>query len=152
MKPQSRCLQGMLLAILLSALAVLPLGVAYAQTEEKKTTVKADKKQDKGAERAKIYLAQVKKDLDAAVAAGKITQEAADMKFKKATKGARRRLAAAGREKKPDARSDPWAGYGAAQKRLQVAVDAGKISQADADKRLSEYKKLLEAGKGDRRR
>ena len=129
-KPIEATPAWMRLAILLCALAVLPLGVAYAQTQEKKPTPRVEKKQDKvkikGSIRAKAYLTKVKKELAAAVAAGEISKEEADKKYQSAATAIKARLY-----------------LGQLKAKLAASVKAGEISQEDADKSFEKAKKAV---------
>jgi len=73
----------------------------------------------------------LQKKLQAAVEAGKMSQEEADKKLLDFRKGL-------GAEKK-----NPRALYAGMERRLQAAVEAGKMTQAEADEKLIEFRKQL---------
>ncbi len=165
----SRWLQA---CVLLCAVLVLPFPAAYAQNFDaverrlgqgvaegeltlRQAAVMMDAlrraggaKKDQEPDRAREWLMKVRKDLGAAVKAGKISREDAAKRLAAAEKAIRERMAAgrrqpqAKKDQEPDrARADAyvrdvWA-------KLQAAVKAGKMSQEDAHKKMGEVKKAV---------
>ena len=168
-RSNSRWLQ---MCVLLCAVVVLPLGIASAQDyeavgrrlraavaageltgEQARAMLEALRetgaKKDKGADRVKAYLGKAKKDLDAAVEAGKISREDAAKKYEAAAKGVRERMAAGRRQRGDERRPITREDYARAEAQLKKAVGEGKISAEDARARLQGMRKMM-AGQSER--
>lgn len=103
-----------------------------------------------GAKRVKIYLARVKKELSAAVKAGKISKKDAARRYASAAERVKTRMAAgqkaqrASEGKKRKSSSDPAREYLAnVRKKLGSAVRAGKMSREDAGKKYVEVERAV---------
>ncbi len=161
----------MQVCVLLCTIVVLPLGRAIAQdfdaverrlgqgVHEGELTLKqaavmmdalrraGGAKKDERPDRARAYLMKVRKELGAAVEAGKISREDAAKKFAGAEKAIRERMAAGRRE----GGANIEARLKAIGERLKAAVEAGKISEKEARAKWEEIKKGAEGrDKGDR--
>ncbi len=155
--------------VLLCALVVLPLGVVSAQDYEAVanrlkaaveageltggqartmlgTLTKADgAKKVEDADRARTYLAKVKKELGALVEAGEISKEVAVKKYEAAEKGIKQKMAAGSSGKIPtkkDHELDQAREYLAkVKKELGALVEAGEISKEVAVKKYEAAEK-----------
>ena len=157
--------------VLLCALVVLPLGVVSAQdygavANRLKAAVEAGEltggqartmlgtltkadgaKKVEDADRARTYLAKVKKELGALVEAGEISKEVAVKKYEAAEKGIKQKMAAGGSGKIPtkkDHELDQAREYLAkVKKELGALVEAGEISKEVAVKKYEEAAKAI---------
>jgi hypothetical protein len=151
-------------------MVVLPIGVTYAQDYEAvgkrlRAAVEAGEltggqarvmlgalkkadgdKKDQGSDRAKAYLANVKKELVAAVEAGKISKEDAIKRYQGAEKAIKARMARA-RGK----RSITVEEYKGAEAKMRKMVEDGKAKPEDVERRLIEMRKMM-AEQGERKR
>ena len=163
----SRRLQA---CVLLCAMVVLPIGVTYAQDYEAvgkrlRAAVEAGEltggqarvmlgalkkadgdKKDQGSDRAKAYLANVKKELGAAVEAGEISKEDAIKRYQGAEKAIKARMARARGE-----RSITVEEYKSAEAKMRKMVEDGTAKPEDVERRLIEMRKMM-AGQGERKR
>jgi hypothetical protein len=161
----SRRLQA---CVLLCAMVVLPIGVTYAQDYEAvgkrlRAAVEAGEltggqarvmlgalkkadgdKKDQGSDRAKAYLANVKKELGAAVEAGEISKEDAIKRYQGAEKAIKARMARARGE-----RSITVEEYKSAEAKMRKMVEDGTAKPEDVERRLIEMRKMM-AGQGER--
>ena len=161
---QSNC-RWLQICVLLFAVVVLPFGIASAQDYKavEKRLAKAVKrgeltlkqasvmmdalrkaggvKKDQDLDNAKAYLMKVKKELGAAVEAGRISKEDAAKRYKGAEKAIKER-AAAGR-KQPDSKRITREDYVRAEADLKKLVAEGKISKEDLRTRLNEMRKMM---------
>ena len=97
-------------------------------------------KKDQGWAKAKAYLAQVKKELGAAISAGKLSKQAAAIRYKGAEKAVKARFAGGRNDKKSKAKKGQQPDWARAhmlklKKELGAAVRAGKLSRDDAVKK-----------------
>ncbi len=165
----SRCLQA---CVLLCAAAVLPFGLAQAQDYEAvgkrlKAAVKAGEltskearamlaalkalnsaEKDQNTDRVKQHLAEVNRELGAAVEAGKISKEDAVKRYKAAEKLIKQRIAAAQRRERRAGRTSRE-DFVRAEARLRKALADGKIDKDAARAKLSEMRKKI-GEKGER--
>jgi hypothetical protein len=155
---------------LLCAIAVLSVGVTHAQDFEAvgkrlraavaageltaeqagimmgalRKSVQAGQHPDM--QRVKAHLENVKTELATLIEAGKISKEEAEKKFVEAEKAIKERIAAARREAqaiKDQKADDVHTSLLQLRKKLGAAVEAGKISQEDAEKKFAEAEKAL---------
>ncbi len=163
----SRRLQA---CVLLCAVVVLPIGVTRAQdyeavTKRLKAAVEAEEltggqarvmlaalkkaggeKKGLGMERAKAYLAKVKKELGVAMEAGKISKEDAIKKYQAAEKAVKARMAHARGEKSITVEE-----YKRAEAKMRKMVEEGKAKPEDVRRRLIEMRKMMGERKGGER-
>ena len=168
-RSNSRRLQ---VCVLLCAMLVLPLGIASAQdyeavgrrlraaveagelTGEQARTMlgalrKASAEENQGSDRARAYLMKVRKELGAAVEAGRISEDAAKRRYEAAEKEVKERLAAGrGGDSRRISRED----YARAEAELKEAVAEGKVSPEDARARLNGMRREMarQAERGER--
>ncbi len=105
-------------------------------------------KKDQGPGRAREYLMKVKKELGAAIEAGKISKEDAAKKYQGAERAIKERMAAGRGERGSNriTRED----YGRADPVLRKLVAEGKISGEDARAKLAAMRRMIgEQSKGD---
>ncbi len=153
------------LGILVAALVILPLGLASAQDYEAverrlgkavskgelsleqarlmmETLRKAGGDQDdRHADRAKAYLMKVRKELGAAVEAGRISEEDAIRRYKAAEKGIRERMAA--RDRRGGAKRITVEEYRRAEAEMRKMIEEGKAKPEDVERRLIEMRKMI---------
>jgi len=158
----SRWLQA---CVLLCAVVVLPLGLAYGQDHEAvgkrlRAAVEAGEltgeqarvmlgalkqaeggDKDQAADRAKAYLMNVKKKLGAAVEAGKISKEDAVKRYEGAEKAVKERMAAGRGERgsKRVTRAD----YARVEAELRKLVAEGKLTEKEARAKLVATRKMI---------
>ncbi len=158
----SRWLQA---SVLLSAMVVLPIGVAYAQDYEAvgkrlraaveakeltgeqaramlATLRKADgDKKNQAPDRAREYLMKVRKELGAAIEAGKISEEDAKKRYQGAEKAIKARMAAGRGERgaKRITRED----FSRAGIEIRKAVAEGKISEEGGRAKMAAMRKMI---------
>ncbi|KPL13177.1 hypothetical protein AMJ85_00115 [candidate division BRC1 bacterium SM23_51] len=168
-RPNTRWLRA---CVLLCAMVVLPLGIASAQDykaverrlgeavsngelslEQAGLMMDALKKaggakKDQDSDRTKAYLMKVKKELGAAVEAGRIGREDAAKRYEAAEKGIRERMAAASRqrggERQRTARVDRRAQYEGFERRIKAAVREGKMTREEAGEQLAGFRRRME--------
>jgi predicted RNA-binding protein associated with RNAse of E/G family len=181
----SRWLQA---CVLLCATVVLPCGMVYAQDYDAvgkrlKAAVEAGEltggqarvmlgalknadgdKKDQGSDRAKAYLANVKKELVAAVEAGKISKEDAIKRYQGAEKAIKARMARArgkrsitveeykgaeAKMRKMVERAKDKVDWESIKKRIEGAVKRGDMTREQADAKYKAIKERLGRKKKD---
>ena len=102
-----------------------------------------------GSERAKTHLMEVKKELGAAVEAGKISREDAVKRYQGAERAIKERMAAAKgqRTSKPATSED----VEAAGREIREAVAAGKLTKEEGRAKMIAMRRELAAQDGDKR-
>jgi len=124
-------------SVLLCAIVVLPVGLTYAQDTD----------------RAKAHLENVEDELRALVEAGKLSIEDAKKKYAAAEERVKARIDAARGQRRPQV-DRPQVDRPAAaarerlmnlRKQLAALVEAGKISEEDAKKKLAAAEKAIKA-------
>jgi hypothetical protein len=115
--------------------------MAAGRGKEERGRAKKAQRPDRG----EAYLLKVRKELGAAVRAGKISQEDAAKKYRSAEEGLKKRMAAGRRQRGPQriTRED----FARAAAEIRKAVAAGRVSEKDARTRLEEMRKAM----GERR-
>ncbi len=161
-RPNSRRWQ---FCVLVAALVILPLGLASAQDYEAverrlgkavskgelsleqarlmiETLRKAGGDQDdRRADRAKAYLMKVRKDLGAAVEAGRISEEDAVKRYRDAEKALKERMAAG--DRRGGARRVTVEEYRRAETKMRKMIEEGKAKPEDVERRLIEMRKMM---------
>ncbi|MCF7957513.1 MAG: hypothetical protein K9M57_03585 [Phycisphaerae bacterium] len=100
-------------------------------------------KKEHGQERVKAHLANVKRELAAAVKTGRISKEIAAKKYKSAEQDVMRRMA--GQERQRDPKRITQEDFARVEKEIRKAVADGKISAKDARARLQGMRKRMNA-------
>jgi len=151
--------------VLMAAVVVLPLGFASAQDYEavERRLGKAVSKgelsleqarlmmetlrnaggvqEGRGADRAKAYLMKVRKELGAAVKAGRISEEDAIKRYEAAKKGIREKMAAGDRRR--GARRITIEEYKRAEAEMRKMIEDGKAKPEDVERRLIDMRKAM---------
>jgi len=148
---------------LLYAMVVLPVGLTYAQDYEAvgkrlRAAIEAGEltsgqarimlralreadgaEKDRGSDRAKAYLANVRKELGALVEEGKISKEDAKKRYQGTEEAVKARMAAQGERK----RGDDCNRINGIRERIEGAVKAGKITRKQANEAYKKFRERM---------